>query len=235
MYASSGGGVIVVSSLRPAGRQAYTCAHELGHHVLGHGSRWDEYLGEGSSVTPQAPEEWAADRFGSYLLMPKQAVLRSFALRGWQPQNSSPEQILIIAGELGVGYAALLNQMRWSLGLLDSRRTNDLIKLAPKAIREAIAGRDCPGQLFILDQGWVRKSLDIQVGDFVLLPADAVVRGQSVRQEGAPNVYQLFLGVHPGITQALRPGTPWACFIRVSKKDYAGRATFRHLEDPDAE
>lgn len=235
MYASSGDGVIVVSSLRPPGRQAYTCAHELGHHVLGHGTKWDEYLGESSPAMPQAPEEWAADRFGSYLLMPKQAVLRSFTLRGWTPQDSSSEQILIIAGELGVGYTTLLNQMRWSLGLLDSGRMNELIKLAPKTIREAIAGRDCAGQLFILDEAWSRKSIDIQVGDFVMLPADAVVKDQSVCEEETSNGSHLFLGVRPGIAQALRLGTAWGCFIRVSSKDYAGRATFRHLENSDAE
>jgi Zn-dependent peptidase ImmA (M78 family) len=164
MYASSGDGVVVVSSLRPPGRQAYTCGHELGHHVLGHGSKWDEYLDEASSAMPKDPDEWAADRFSSYLLMPKTAVLRSFIRRGWTPSECSAEQMLVVAGELGVGYAALLNQMRWSLGLLDGRRMDEIMKVTPKAIRQAIVGRDCPGRLFIVDEQWAERPLTSRPG-----------------------------------------------------------------------
>jgi len=32
---------IVLSSLRPSGRRSFTCAHELGHHMFGHGDRFD--------------------------------------------------------------------------------------------------------------------------------------------------------------------------------------------------
>jgi len=32
---------IVVTSLRPAGRRAFNCAHELGHHVFGHEAQLD--------------------------------------------------------------------------------------------------------------------------------------------------------------------------------------------------
>jgi len=207
----------------------------LGHHVLGHGSKWDEYLGEALSMSSENPQEWAADRFASYLLMPKRAVVRSFARRGWDPAASLPAQVLVVASELGVGYAALVNQMRWSLGLLDARRTDELRKLTPKAIREAVAQRNCPGQLLILDEAWARKAVDIQAGDFVLLPLDVEVKGKSLRLEGTLSASRLFLGACPGIAQVVRPGTPWGCFVRVSKKDYAGRATFRHLENPDAE
>lgn len=36
MY-SPNGPHIVIGSTRPAGRRAFTCAHELGHRMLGHG------------------------------------------------------------------------------------------------------------------------------------------------------------------------------------------------------
>ena len=35
---------IFISSHRPAGRQASTCGHELGHHEFKHGTQIDEYL-----------------------------------------------------------------------------------------------------------------------------------------------------------------------------------------------
>src|SRR5215204_4143891 len=37
--------VILVSSLRPAGRQSYTAAHELGHHSYGHEAAIDTVSG----------------------------------------------------------------------------------------------------------------------------------------------------------------------------------------------
>ena len=42
VYASLAKPKILISSLRPAGRRAFTCAHELGHHFFGHGSTIDE-------------------------------------------------------------------------------------------------------------------------------------------------------------------------------------------------
>src|SRR5438552_2182183 len=36
--------VVMLSSLRPAGRQAFTCAHEIGHDVFGDGQQFDELV-----------------------------------------------------------------------------------------------------------------------------------------------------------------------------------------------
>src|SRR6185312_15295352 len=44
MYRGAPRPTIVVSSLRPPGRQVYTAAHELGHHLFGHGSQFDELV-----------------------------------------------------------------------------------------------------------------------------------------------------------------------------------------------
>src|SRR5947209_14102365 len=38
MYCKNPNPIILVSSLRPAGRQGFNCAHELGHHVFKHGT-----------------------------------------------------------------------------------------------------------------------------------------------------------------------------------------------------
>ncbi|MCY2928830.1 MAG: ImmA/IrrE family metallo-endopeptidase [Planctomycetota bacterium] len=232
MYASAGSGVVLVSALRHSGRQAYTCAHELGHHVLGHGSRWDEYLGETTSVR-EAPEEWAANRFASYLLMPKQAVLRSFNVRGWKVAECTADQAVIIAGELGVGYTALLRQMELSLGLLSAGVADGLAKIALKRLRAQIIGIESPGQAVIVDESWTRKAIDIQVGDYVLLPNGIVITGDAVSPSVPASTGILTRGHRPGIAQARQPGRDWACFIRVSRREYSGRATFRHLEDPD--
>ena len=118
MYASSGSGLIVVSSMRPPGRQTYTCAHELGHHILGHGSKWDEYLNDWGTSNPRDPNEREAERFAGYLLMPRRAVMAAFAQRAWDPLSCTPEQAYTVAYQLGVGYSTLINQMCWSFGIL---------------------------------------------------------------------------------------------------------------------
>jgi Zn-dependent peptidase ImmA (M78 family) len=68
--------VILVSSDRPPGRQAYTGAHELGHHVYGHGVAVGAASGEVGQEPPESagPEEYLADRFAGFFLMPKTAV-----------------------------------------------------------------------------------------------------------------------------------------------------------------
>ena len=42
VYAALTKPTIVLSALRPLPRRAFTCAHEFGHHVFGHGSTIDE-------------------------------------------------------------------------------------------------------------------------------------------------------------------------------------------------
>ena len=44
MYCRESGPTIILSSLRPSGRQAFTCAHELGHHSNGDGTGIDQLV-----------------------------------------------------------------------------------------------------------------------------------------------------------------------------------------------
>ena len=52
---------ILVPSLRPPGRRAFTCAHEIGHWFFGHGTRIDR-LGEIGRRSERKPEEHGACR-----------------------------------------------------------------------------------------------------------------------------------------------------------------------------
>ena len=42
MYSITPNLTIIIGSERPLGRRRYTCGHELGHHVFGHGLKIDE-------------------------------------------------------------------------------------------------------------------------------------------------------------------------------------------------
>src|SRR3954447_13733612 len=59
---------------RPRPRVLFSCAHEIGHHQLGHGTKADEYLADGQSHAFSA-EEFLANSFAAHLLMPRAAIL----------------------------------------------------------------------------------------------------------------------------------------------------------------
>ena len=61
---------IHLSARRPLPRRAYNCAHELGHHVFGHGSSIDELREDAKAQPWEDPKEFLADAFAGFILMP---------------------------------------------------------------------------------------------------------------------------------------------------------------------
>jgi hypothetical protein len=160
---SPGKPLIIVSSLRPPGRQAFTCGHELGHHAYGHGEQFDELVEERGGSRRHDPKEFEADCFASALLMPKTALLKGLAIRGWSPKNISAEQAYTLASWLGVGYTTLVGNMNWGMGLLERRQAETLEKVKLPQIRRSILERECKDQLIVVDQAWTGRPIDAQV------------------------------------------------------------------------
>src|SRR5215216_516275 len=67
VYRAQPSPIILISSDRPPGRQAYTGAHELGHHIYGHGVAVGVASDDAGQEPPESagPEEYLADRFAS--------------------------------------------------------------------------------------------------------------------------------------------------------------------------
>jgi Zn-dependent peptidase ImmA (M78 family) len=227
--------VIIVSSLRPPGRQAFTCAHELGHHAYGHGEQFDELVGQRGKNRRYDPKEFEADCFASALLMPKTAVLKGLAARGWSPKTLSPEQCYRLASWLGVGYATLVANMNWGMGLLGTAQAETLEKVKPPQIRRSILGQACKEQLVIADEAWTGRAIDAQTGDLILLPQDTTIEGAAVEQVCNSALGCLVRTLKPGVGRACSADARWAQFLRVSRKQFAGLARFRHLEEVDDE
>lgn len=225
MYTPNGP-LIIIGSLRPRGRRSYTCAHELGHHVFGHGVRIDELLDDGPAA-PKDDAEFIADRFAAALLMPKLAVLHAFSVRNWDIATPTPEQLYSIAGLLGVGYTTLIGYIEGTLRLLSSSTARELRKTSPKTIRARILGDDIAGGLIVVDQFWSGRPVDAEVGDAIMVPSGVSFDGDGLE----PLNGNLLRAKAPGAGR-LR-GVDWEVDVRISRAAYTGLALYRYLEDAD--
>jgi hypothetical protein len=218
---------IVLGSLRPRGRRAYTCAHELGHHVFGHGLRVDELLEEPSEAEFKDDTEYVADRFAAALLMPKLAVLHAFAVRHWDVATCDPARAFTIAGVLGVGYTTLVGYLEGTLRAISATAAHRLRKTSPKAIRSNILGNEAVEGLLIIDEFWSGRPVDAEVGDLLVVPPGTDISNDTV-ERARDHVYR---ATAPGVA-SLRRGS-WQAELRVMRAGYTGLAEYRHLEEAD--
>jgi IrrE N-terminal-like domain len=159
---------ICVCSHRPYGRQRFTAAHELAHCVFGHGTQIDAVLQEQEPQRGLTAEEFIADAFARYLLMPPRAVQKAFRLRNMDPARADAASTYRAACWLGVGYEALLNQMELSLKILSHDGHKRLSRTSPKAIRAEICERVVSADVWPLDNHWAGNRVHAQVGDIIL-------------------------------------------------------------------
>lgn len=227
MYSPDPRPTIVVSVERPSGRRRYTCGHELGHHVFGHGTRLDELADE--AAESWSPEEFVAQRFAAALMMPKLAVESAFARRGWSIPDATPEMVFIIAQELGVGFTTLIGHLERTLRSLPRAQADAHRRVRLPKLRERLAGFDIEHDLIVVDQHWVRRTVDVEVGDVVLVPKDAEVVGTcaSIIDEPIRHVVARVPGIAAVSVGAGRPKLS----LRVSRREFTGLARYRHLED----
>jgi hypothetical protein len=231
LYSKRPGPIIILSSLRPAGRRVYTCGHELGHHVFGHGYRVDEVVEQIGKQKKFDRDEFIADCFSGALLMPRSAIANAFRVRGWDLDSITPIQAFTIAGWFGVGYTTLLTHMCNTLNLIAQPLVEKLEKVKPKDIRKAIVGEDVDGELFIVDHHWHSRPVDLEVGDHVLLPPKTAIEGENWEPVCETSKGLLIRGKAPGVGRIYATDTEWSAFSRVMRSNYVGRSIFRHLED----
>ena len=224
---------IILSSLRPPGRRVFTCAHELGHHSYGDGTRIDELVKERED--PQFdPSEFAADCFAGALLMPKMAVERAFALRKWSISECTPNQVYMISNYFGVGYTTLIHHLRNALLLLPGPRAEKLLKVPPRRAQALSLGWETSETVWIADEYWTGRPIDIEVGDLIFVLGRPRLEGCCVERVADKDEGRLIGARQPGIGR-LEDSSGWSAFIRVSRREFIGRSLFRHQEEVDDE
>lgn len=222
---------IHLSSLRPLPRRTYNCAHELGHHLLGHGSSIDE-LRENQTVRPwDVPEEYSADTFASFVLMPTLGLRSAFVTRGLRPEDASPADIYRIACQFGVGYNTLVTHLLWGERMIGRAQADALRKQSPQSLRAQILGQITPQPLIVADREFAAPSIDAEVGHLLLVPAGTITEGEAVAVVADLPGGRLFEARTPGLARLSLPGGEWAAFARIARRNYIGLPEYRHLEE----
>jgi hypothetical protein len=218
---------IVIGSQRPPGRRRFTCAHELGHHVFGHGTRFDQL------ETADSDEEYLADSFAAAFLMPKTAIDAALSRRGWSQRPLTDEMIFVVAQDLGVGYATLVNHLALVLRYVAFRQKAILATRKPLQIRKSLAGFALQRDLFLVDDGWGTRAVDVEVGDALITPPDSSINNDALLTV-VTEPREHIIATAPGQAGVILPSGR-SIVVRISREDYTGRAKNRHLEDVDDE
>lgn len=235
VYSEGAPPAIVLSSLRPLGRTAFTCAHEIGHHVFRHGARIDEVLDPDKPGEHQAPEEHIANAFAAHLLMPRSAVVHGLEARKLDPRALTPTDVLALSSWLGVGYGTLVTHMAYQLRLIRPVDVSRLTSHEPARIKVAIAP-DCHGtqEVVLADRAWSGRPIDCRLDDFVCLPADCTVDGQRLALAYRGSQGDVFRATSVGrAICSLADG--WTAPVRVWRRGKVGRALYIYDEEDNDE
>ena len=199
MYAPGDRDTVLLGAERPWGRVRHTCGHELGHHVFQHGTCEDE-LCVGRQPTWE-PEEYLADRFSTALTMPKLAVGDALRRRGWNPATLTAEQAFLLAQDFGVGYRNFVSHAERSLRMLSPSAADSLRRQGRQLgrLRTAVAGFEVEHDVFVGDEHWGARPMDIETGDIVVVPNNALFAGRCARFSCEPKAH--LVAVASGVGQ----------------------------------
>lgn len=228
MYISGASPMIFLSSLRPQGRRNFTCAHEIGHHLFGHGQKFDalvhDRMGERKA---KDPDEYVADTFAANLLMPRTAIESGMRLRELDKSALQPIDVYKLSNWLGVGYKTLVQHLKFGLRFISGDAADALLRTTPQDVRYQLGGNEA-GNVHCVDPAWRGRAIDCDVGDLIEAPAGVVTEGLVFQAVTKSSTNSLLRTIQAGIGRLTI--SDWSAYVRVSGARYTGRACYRHEE-----
>lgn len=162
---------IVLNSKHPEDLQRYTCAHELGHHILGHSSHLDDdgtVYGSGSNSLT----EHAAQVFAGAFLMPLGLVNRVVRNLGLQGSPLTASDVYEISRDMDVSFTAAVWRLR-ALDRLGQATAASYVRDGAAAAKASLRGSPplgpARGDLYVVADPVNHFDLDCRVGDEIRL------------------------------------------------------------------
>jgi Zn-dependent peptidase ImmA (M78 family) len=234
MYISQTSGkfpTILLSNQRPMPRRVYNCAHELGHHVFGHGSRIDMLTDHKTGTPSYNPEERLVDTFAGVLLMPIASIQAEFNRRGWALASATQINYYVISSFFGVGYQTLIKHCELN-NLISASKSNALLKTTPAKLLKSIDGISLtPAPFKMLDGLSVPKTIDLEVNNYLFMPIGSTVEGDHLQSLEAVGAYEVYVTKKPGVVRVINTKHDFGAFLRIQHNHYVGLAENRHLEN----
>jgi Zn-dependent peptidase ImmA (M78 family) len=157
---------MVVNSQHPETLQRFTCAHEIGHHVLGHASHTDD-ASTLQRMSDLALQEHQAQVFAAALLMPAPLVNRTLHQLG-VTGPPRPADIYAASRDMAVSYTAAL----WGLTVLrkiNAATAADLARKGPRSAKDALRGgpsvTDPRADIWVLEDSADNTTVRCRIGD----------------------------------------------------------------------
>lgn len=172
-YLRSGKAVgIVLNASHPEDLQRYTCAHELGHHILGHESHLDLDTDVRGNTMSLPLKEQAAQVFAGAFLMPLGLVNRVIRSLGLQGAPLSASDVYQISRDTDVSFTAAVWRLR-ALDRLGARTAQAYAKAGAAAAKATLRGAKAigpaRGDLYLVDNPSDQVKLACRVGDEIRL------------------------------------------------------------------
>ncbi|MFF2952645.1 ImmA/IrrE family metallo-endopeptidase [Kitasatospora sp. NPDC057965] len=213
-------------------QQRHTAAHELGHHVMNHGTSADKELDRarqwGNGAWPE--EEKVAEAFAAWFLMPRPAVLAALERSGvLRPR--SPVDVYRVARWLGTSYTGTARHLR-HLRLASPHQVDAWLKVQPHQLRKQLSDHKPRGNghVHALGPAAHGSTLRAAAGDVLIVGVAGAVpdsvpttglellRGPSATELGrSPSRNEMPAAL---VTESLSEPTPWTLALPGSPEPF---------------
>lgn len=220
---------ILISRLRPFPRRVFTCGHELGHHVFGHGLKIDILTEGNESSKYKSDDEILVDTFSAHLLMPITFIQSEFIKRKLDFGTATEMDYYIVSSILGVGYQTLIMHCKINR-LIDDSKYFELAKHTPAKIFKKYFGNvDEKAYFKIIDFKTTNLPIDLEVSNYLIVPTEFEVDSQYLEKMKSTEIGTLYIAKKSGISSIYSDTK--SCFVRIQPHNYIGFAEYRHLEN----
>jgi hypothetical protein len=163
---------ILINNGLPFPAQRHTAGHELGHHRLGHGTRFDADLDAPARQAAWTPEERAAEAFAAWFLMPRKAVLTALARLGLDRPRTPPD-VYRLSLLLGTPYLSTARHLP-SLRLASQSLASSWARTPPARIKNGLdpaadAPRSRKPDVWLITESFTAAILTAHPGDRLVI------------------------------------------------------------------